>query len=55
MSPAPAASGDDDSSGSIRISVVDHGIGIPACIANGRAAAKEVLAQLAGAPAPSTA
>ncbi|MGC8471142.1 MAG: protoporphyrinogen oxidase [Acidimicrobiales bacterium] len=32
-----------------------HGIGIPACIANGRTAAKEVLAQLAGAPAPSTA
>jgi len=32
-----------------------HGIGIPTCITSGRAAAKEVLAQLAGAPAPSTA
>ena len=32
-----------------------HGIGIPACIASGRAAAKEVLAQVTGAPAPSTA
>jgi len=32
-----------------------HGIGIPACIASGRAAAKEILAQLTGAPAPSTA
>jgi oxygen-dependent protoporphyrinogen oxidase len=32
-----------------------HGIGIPACVASGRAAAKEVLAQLTGAPAPSTA
>ena len=32
-----------------------HGIGVPACVASGRAAAQEALAHLSGAPAPSTA